>query len=233
MTNAAQDILTLLETLSAAERRDVFDRLRAGTPLHPLETDLNTRAEVVLEAIRRAGGLVLRMIRGVIAEAAFAVQVVPTLDGWAETTLPGDHAYDLELTDAAGPVRVQVKLQRSRDHHPMTAHQARRTFSPDHFVVETQRTRGGTAADGSSTRPYRFGEFDIIAVSLYPSTGEWDTFTYSVARWLIPTSEDPAHIFKFQPVAQTPNSDWTQDFGEAVSWLRSGREKVISGGTVR
>lgn len=231
MTHDVESLLDLIDGLPPDERRQVFDHLRAGTALHPLETDLNTTAEVVLEAIRRAGGLVLRMIRGVIAEAAFAVQVVPTLTGWTETTPTGDLPYDLELTDATGPVRVQVKLQRSRDHQPMTARQARRSFSAEHFVVETQRTRAGTDADGKSTRPYRFGEFDLLAVSLYPSSGEWDTFAYAVGRWLLPSPTDPTQIFKFQPVAAAPDGDWTHDFEEAVRWLRSPVVRTISGGS--
>lgn len=231
MTNDAERILDLVDGLPPDERRRVFDRLRAGVSLHPLEADLNTTAEVVLEAIHRAGGLVLRMIRGVIAEAAFAVQVVPTLAGWTETTPAGDLPYDLELTDAMGPVRVQVKLQRSRDHQPMTAQQARRSFSAEHFVVETQRTRAGTDAAGKSTRPYRFGEFDLLAVSLYPSSGEWDVFAYSVGRWLLPSPMDPTQVYKFQPVATAPDEDWTLDFEEAVRWLRSPVVRTISGGS--
>ena len=31
---------------------------------------------------------------------------------------------------------------------------------------------------GLATRPYRFGEFDILAVSMHPSTNDWNRFMY-------------------------------------------------------
>jgi hypothetical protein len=74
---------------------------------------LNTEAEIILEAIQRSGGLTLRMIRGVIAEAAFEIEVVEHLEGWRNVTPPGDLPYDFLLDDGQGAVRVQVKLQRS------------------------------------------------------------------------------------------------------------------------
>ena len=110
----------------------------------------------------------------------------------------------------------------------MRANEASRSFSPDLYVVETQKTRRGTARKtGSATRPYRFGEFDLLAVSMYPSTKRWDTFMYTVADWLLPGRTDPREILKFQPVASTPNDDWTNSFHTAVRWLRSGAKKTI------
>jgi len=42
----------------------------------------------------------------------------------------------------------------------MWASQAYRFLPKDMYVVETQRTRGGSnRLTGGSTRPYRFGEF--------------------------------------------------------------------------
>ena len=95
-------------------------------------------------------------------------------------------------------------------------------------IQETQKTRRGTKGKtGSATRPYRFGEFDLLAVATYPSTERWDTFLYTVADWLIAGRADPAEILKFQPVSVTANDDWTDDFHTAVAWLRSGTKKTI------
>jgi hypothetical protein len=80
---------------------------------------------------------------------------------------------------------------------------------------------------GGSTRPYRFGEFDLLAVAMYPSTNEWNRFMYTVSDWLIAGRTDSAEISKFQPVAMTPNDDWTDDFRMAVGWVRSGVKKTI------
>ena len=53
------------------------------------------------------------------------------------------------------------------------------------------------------------------------------TFTYTVADWLLPGRTNSAEILKLQPVASTPNEDWTDNFHTAVRWLRSGDKKTI------
>ncbi len=119
--NPTEEIKRLLHLCSRAQRLEIFHYLRQEFPIHPLEAHLNTEAEVILEAIQRAAGLTLRMIRGVISEAAFRVEVVQRLRGWRDTTPPGDLPYDFRLEDNKGAVRVQVKLQRSRAGSPMPA----------------------------------------------------------------------------------------------------------------
>jgi hypothetical protein len=167
------------------------------------------------------------MIRGVIAEAAFGVDVVQRLSGWTDITPSGDLAYDFLLDDSVGAVRVQVKLQRSLAHRPMFAKEAYRFLPADMYVVETQKTRAGSnRRTGGSTRPYRFGEFDLLAVSMQPSSNAWDRFMYTVADWLLPSRTNPSEILKFQPVATAPNDDWTDEFDTAVAWLRSGVKKT-------
>jgi len=69
------DILNLLEQCSVEERREIFNHLRKEFPIHALEADLNTQAEVILEAMARSSDLTMRGIRGIIAEAAFLVDV--------------------------------------------------------------------------------------------------------------------------------------------------------------
>jgi hypothetical protein len=221
-------IKDLLSRCTPEQREDIFAYLREEFAIHPLEARLHTPAEVILEAIARAGGLTLRMIRGVIAEAAFVVNVVEELSGWRNETPDGDLPYDFLLADDQGKVRVQVKLQRSRAHRPMMAREAYRFLPPDMYVVETQRTRRGIRrATGGATRPYRFGEFDLLAVCLQPSTDRWDVFRYTVADWLLPGRSDPAELLKYQPVPAAANEDWTDTFETAVAWLRSGVRKTI------
>lgn len=111
----------------------------------------------------------------------------------------------------------------------MTAKEAYKYLSADKYVVETQRTRGGKQAKtGKNTRPYKFGEFDILAVSLHPSTNDWNSFRYTVERWLIPSQDDPKCLLKFQPVPAQPNQDWTDDLQTCISWSRSATKKEIS-----
>lgn len=226
-----EQIKRLLAACTPDQRRAVFDYLRGELDLHPLERALHARAEVVLEAIEQAGGLTLRMLRGVIAGAAFNIDVADRLAGWERVAFTGDRAYDALLRDSAGEVTVQVKLQRSLRSRPWTGRDAPKylNFADAAYVVETQKTRKGKKG-GADTRPYRFGEFDLLAVSLYPVALRWDRFRFTVGRWLLPDPADPSLILKYQPVAPTPNDDWTDDFVTAASWLRSGTTKVIGRG---
>jgi len=230
MTRIAQ-IRKLLSECTPAQREEVFRELRREFAIHPLESQLHTKAEIILEAIQRAGGLTLRMMTGVIAEAAFEVEVIERLRGWKKVPRAGDLAYDFLLKDKKGEVRVQVKLQRSKAGIPWPAHLARkawRTLPTDMFVVETQKTRAGKArGGGGSTRPYRFGEFDILAVSLYPASKRWDQFMFTLGDWLVPDPKDAAMILKYQPVAATPNDEWTESFETAAAWFRSRIKKTI------
>jgi hypothetical protein len=227
----SQDIHQLLGALSLAERVSCFRILREEFPIHPLEREWNTSAEAVLEAISRSSDLTQRGIRGVLAEASFRQLALPQLAsiGFEDVTPAGDIPYDVGIRDAAGDVRIQVKLQRRRGGQPMTGNQATRIlgFSERCFVVETQKTRGGTKK-GEATRPYRFGEFDILAVSMAPSTGRWDRFLCTVASWLLPDSSNPRQICKYQPVPPAPNVDWTDDMLTCIGWFRNAAPRTIS-----
>src|ERR1700744_3088877 len=119
------EIKVLLEQCTDAERLEVFKLLRRDFHIHPFESALNTRAEVILEAISKAPDLTIRGVRGIIAEASFVVEIVGPLleNGWIDTTPKGDHAYDCQIEDKIGVVRVQVKMQRRKDHRPMMANE--------------------------------------------------------------------------------------------------------------
>lgn len=164
-----------------------------------------------------------------IAQAAFELEVVQNLIGWQNITPTGDLPFDFMLADSIGAVKIQVKLQRSKEFRPMNANEAYRRFPADMYVVETQKTRGGKdSVTGESTRSYRFNEFDIIAVAMQPSKLDWRSYMYTVGNWLIPNDNDRGKILKFQPVSIVPNDDWTDDFEMCVSWLRSGISKTIN-----
>lgn len=221
-------ILMLLEACRPETRLEVFRHLRKEFPIHPLELTLRTEAEVILEAIERAGSLTLRMLRGVIAQAAFEIHVVNRLTTWVNMPIEGNPPYDFLLADDIGQIRIQVKLQRSRAGAVMMANQANRLFSADKFVVETQKTRAGTdRTTQGSTRPYKFGEFDILAVSMYPSSNRWEDFRLTPGAWLIADPRDERQVLKFQPVSATPDSDWTDDLTACVAWLRKEPKRVI------
>jgi hypothetical protein len=233
MTEAdISDILRKIDLCSEEDRRKIFSHLRKRYPIHDLEQKWNARAEIILEAIARSQDITHRGIRGVIAELCFFLYVVEDLKktGWEDKTPGGDLPYDCLISDSAGEVKVQVKLQRQVKGSPLTSYQWRKSLPETWFVVETQKTRTGKDAAGEDTRPYRFGEFDILAVSMHPSTRDWNRFMYTVGNWLLPRKKNGGLINVLQPVSGEPNEDWTDNFLKAVEWLREGRKKTIHPG---
>jgi hypothetical protein len=228
------EVIARLEFLNEEERVLLLRHLRTLVAPHPMEERLKANAETLLEAIGRASPLTIRGIEGILAEASFAMEVLPTLGGWQALTPPSDAAFDFLLDDgsAAERIRLQVKMQRRRNHLPWMANEAMkstRSWPADFYVVEVQRTRGGETPEGTGTRPYRFGEFDLLAVSLGAAKGHWHDFIYTVANWLIPEPGNETQILNYQPVSPVSNDDWTTDFNQAVTWHRSGQKKTISG----
>lgn len=228
-----EKINELLKQCSVEERREIYQVLRKEFPIHSLEGKLNTSAEVILEAIDRSSDLTLRGVRGVVAEAAFKEYVMtPKIkEGWQDILIVGNPSYDFIVEAPSKPkVRIQVKMQRMKDKRPMRAIEASKKLfsrSTDMWVVETQKTRGGKDGDGNDTRPYRFGEFDILAVSLHPCTNDWAKFFYTVADWLIPDPRNSEMIFKYQPVAMNINEDWTDKLEVCIGWFGSNTKKYI------
>ncbi|HHP7243507.1 MAG TPA: hypothetical protein ACFE0H_02345 [Elainellaceae cyanobacterium] len=230
MNDKLRQVEQLLASCTSSQRKAIFQMLRKEFPIHPIEVELNTEAEIILEAFARdKTGLTFRMMRGVIAQSAFEIEVIQKLLNWRDETPPGDLPYDFRLADEIGAVSVQVKLQRSKEFRPMFANEGYRRFPSNMYVVETQKTRGGTdPVTGEGTRSYRFGEFDILAVAMQPSTQDWSKYMYTVGRWLIPDDKDSGKILKFQPIPMSPNQDWTDAFETCISWFRSGESKTIS-----
>ena len=214
-------VRALLAQCSREERAAVFKELRAAYPIHPYEAVVGAPAEMILEAVYRAPELTRRMLRGVIADAAFRTFVVVALEtrGWQDVTPKGNFAYDYSLDDGRGPITVQVKLQRSGRGAPVVKPGTRYGFDGEVFMTETQKTRTGTDGAENQTRPYRYGEFDVLAVSMQPSSGKWDSYMYTLGRWLLP-GRTAGEMATVQPVTKTASEFWTEDFEVAVRWFR-------------
>lgn len=210
------EIRRLLDQCTPDQKLLIFNEMRETIALHPFEKRMNARAEIILEALDRAGDLTIRGIRGIIGEATFAIVIAALLDGWEVVTPIGDLPYDCALQDNAGIIKVQVKMQRRV--------KGEAWIRNGEAVVEVQRTRTGTK-QGAATRPYRFGEFDLLAVCMEPSHHRWDSFLYIPEKWLLPRHEDPKLIQIMQPVSLEPDVIWTNDFNQAVNRLRSGNQR--------
>jgi len=224
VTDPLAEIKLLIESRPDADQRELLSWLRTKHPIHKLETEFGAPAEVILEAIARASDLSRRGVLGLIAEASFKVNIVDELEGWADLPFSGDAAYDFLLKDDAREARVQVKRQRLSRSQPM-----RYAGGSQKFVAETQRSRRGIdPRTGEDTRPYRFGEFDILAVCTQPVTGDWATFRFTLARWLIPREDRPEWIKVLQPVSIDSDDEWCGSFSTAIRWLDSSIQKTIT-----
>ena len=91
-------------------------------------------------------------------------------------------------------------------------------------MAEVQKTRSGEKG-GKQTRPYHFGDFDILAVNLHPATGDWRRFMFTVGCWLIPRRQDETLIEIFQPVPVVPDQFWTDDLDRCIAWFLDGAKK--------
>lgn len=214
-------IRALLAQCSPGQQETLFRELRERHIIHEFERVIGAPAEMILEAVHRAPELTRRMLRGVIADAAFRTFIVPAVkpQGWRDVTPEGNFAFDYKLDDGRGSVTVQVKLQRSEKGAPVVKDGRRYGFEGEVFITETQKTRTGNDGDGEKTRPYRYGEFDVLAVSMQPSTGKWDRYMYTLGRWLLP-GKNAGEMATLQPVSMKASAFWTDDFATVAAWFR-------------
>ncbi len=238
MSEATENIKKLIESLTLLELESLASYLRSKIPHHPLEEKWGISYELILDAIHRSQDIVQRGVRGVIAEAVFEAKVLPTIKGWRSVPVVGDLPYDFKIRNDGRELKIQLKLQRTQAGQPLS----RSFFGPDTFVVEVQKTRSGTkrnskearsriasksAAELQKTRPYQFGDFDIIAVNMQPSTRDWTRFMYTVGSWLMPRAKDKKLIEIMQPVSRNRSEFWTDNIEECIGWFVSGEKKRI------
>jgi hypothetical protein len=244
MSEILETMKRLIEECSAEDRRALKSFLQTILP-HPLESAWGVDADTILTAIRRSSDLTKRGVRGIIAEAVFDNDVLPTLRfaGWEADDLTGNQSYDVRLRKDERLVTIQIKLQRLERGVP-------KLYYPKHhadgilYVVEVQKTRSGEkttveALQGSptklkagksatiKTRPYRFGDFDILAVNMHPSSRRWTDFRYTLGSWLLPRQREESLIEIFQPVPAEPNEFWTDDIQVCLGWFEQGTSKRV------
>jgi len=231
MTDVLDKLKQQIDQCNDQERNLLFEYLRTKLPEHPLEKEWGVRAEIILSAISRSSDLTKRGVRGIIAEAVFDRGILSPLKGWKAIPFVEDKPYDFllqTLEQKPREARIQVKLQRMLKQQPMRAVEANRHYPSDMHVVEVQKTRGGfDPQTNEDTRPYRFGEFDVLAVNLHPSTRNWNCFLYTLSAWLLPRYPDTNLIEIFQPVPSGPNDVWTDDLPKCLEWLKAGEQKTI------
>lgn len=236
MSESVDAIKDFIDRCSKDEQRALFEYIRKKIPRHPLEQQWDIDGETILTAIYRSPDLTQRGVRGILAEAVFERDIIPTVEklGWRALPLPaGEPPFDFLLEKRGKRASIQVKLQRTQQGKP-------KRFSPrryvrELYVVEVQKTRSGKkrqegAADASvkgdeSTRPYRLGDFDILAVNMQPATRKWNDFRYTLGSWLTLRKSNPHLIEIFQPVSLQPNNLWTDKLDVCLEWFRLGNRR--------
>lgn len=220
MSDDLSALIARVKRLDRTAKQQIFDAIKNDIAVHRLEEHFGISVQIICEAIIRASDLTQRGIRGVIAETVFSIDIAPKIPGWRDATPPGDLPYDVLLADNGRKVRVQVKLQRRQAGTPLMRSRIR-GGPKDGYVVEVQRTRTGNR-DGELTRPYRFSEFDLLAVCMQPSTGDWHSFLYVPTRSLQPKRVSPDMIETLQFVPPFPaanDRDWTSAIESALAIL--------------
>lgn len=80
--------------------------------------------------------------------------------------------------------------------------------------VELQKTRN--SKDGSPTRGYLVGQFDVLSACLFNRTGTW-TFMHIASRRLERRSDDARYLKVMQIVPTTPTESWKRTMAEAMA----------------
>lgn len=226
------EIFNAVSALPATNRRDLLKLLKAEFP-HSLEHAWGVSAEVILESIARSSDFTQRGIRGVIAESVFVTDVLPrALKGTAwqivEDHVSGNIPFDALVRHGASgkSVRIQVKNQRRETNR--TTGRMEPKEKKGCWVVEVQKTRSGEKY-GEKTRPYRFADFDLLAVCMYPSSGDWTKFAYCASQMLEarPDANTLVEIFQLIP-KKLPSSAWSASLVETLELCRTSRGRGIA-----
>ena len=80
------------------------------------------------------------------------------------------------------------------------------------YKVELQKTRN--SMDGTPTRGYKADEFDVLGVSLFNQTGQWD-YMFVATKRLARRHELHNFLVVMQRVPMKPEAPWTTDPLEA------------------
>lgn len=172
--------------------------------MHALEEKWGVGSAVIMDAINNSVDLIQRGVRGIVAEHQFKALVLDKLPAPWVIAADASHSTDYALTDGHGGllVTIQVKMQALSAGLPK--------MDPNFWaMVETQKSRyRGTGKQ--RTRLYAYGDFDILAVSLWPSTGDWGKFMFAAGNRLAP-SRRRGQMAGWQSVPPVPTDIWTDD----------------------
>lgn len=213
-------LLCILKRCNKTQLEILTKHLNIEKFTHPLESLINVKAEILLDSLLRSSYITLNGIRGIIAESIFNDLIIKNSKRWKDVPAGGQDPYDFILEDDIGQVRIQVKLQRKLDSIPWIR-------KDGCAVVETYRTRSGKNKEGENSRPYRYGEFDLLAVCMEPSYGKWESFLYTPQKCLEPHKDDIRFLNNLQSVPLQPKNNWFDNLDEAIDLFRKNPSEII------
>jgi hypothetical protein len=160
---------------------------------HDLEIKYGLTAQELLDAIDRRFRLKVAL-EGAVAEVHFERKLkVAAMEGWL-SSYEGhdvDGMHDFTFTSLKGTVvRVEVKTIRNGTR----------------LQVELQKTR---AAKGDPTsRYYTPDHFDMVAVCMGRSTGDWSQFSYAIVSSLPRHRQHPEKLQVMHPIGDSLPVRW-------------------------
>lgn len=193
--------LRVLVDVATALSASIADLLgEENDTAHPLEVKFSASAWDILSAIER-GFRAQVDVKGKLAEyfmnrSLQALQQDGTVDGitWEDA----DGKPDFIVSYKRRKLRLECKNVRSEV----------KFKNPLVYKVELQRTRN--SKDGTPTRGYKAGDFDVLGVSLFNQTGRWD-YAYVAARHLERRMTMPGFLGVMQRVPIDLREPWTDN----------------------
>ncbi|MBL8088047.1 MAG: hypothetical protein JNM85_08280 [Chthonomonas sp.] len=175
---------------------------------HPLEITYGLTAAELLDAIDRRFRLKVAL-EGAVAEVHFERKLkIASKEGWLASyeahDVDGMHDFTL-VTLAGQPIRVEVKTIRKE-----------RAGNVKVLEVELQKTRA--AKGDASSRYYDRTHFDLVAVCMGRTTGDWSEFAYALISEL-PRHKD--HVTKLQVMHKLIFEE-----GHIVRWFRKLQDAI-------
>jgi hypothetical protein len=131
----------------------------------------------------------------------------------------GTGSVDWMISKGEYSFSIQVKMQRFS--------KGKVIIENGQGLVETQKTR---TRGKNKERRYEYGEFDILAVSLWPFTRDWSKFMY-IPDDCLPNARGKRNLiapFHPVPLKRAPSYYWTESIEEAFDYaVQFHKQKVI------
>ena len=179
--------------LDPALRLVAAERARDEPPsplrgLHPLEEQFQLPAQEILRIITERSRLQVA-VRGGVAEHHLALHLAADPDVASAELIDHDGQPDFRVTLKDG----RVILVECKNVSP-------RTYADGSIKVEVQKTR--SQRNDPAGRLYRPEQFEVVAASLFPTTGTWE-FRFKAAALLAKSERFPDRVAPVQRVDES------------------------------